>query len=149
MQDIERRQGLSIRFMKDGSTEAGAYQAGADNADIGIVDNYPLEVVFHDRADYDFVLDQIGKNAVLNLAMIDGDVSYGIFDLKAPGRRSRPCAMPAPLRGQVSRPASRRPRGFSTAAAGPSLARSSSGSSRSRRTSGMPASPSTARPCVP
>jgi hypothetical protein len=84
-QDIERKQGLSIRFMKDGATEAGAFQAGAENADIRIVDNFPVEVLFHDKADYDFVLDQIGKNAVLNLAMIDGGVSYGIFDLKGSG----------------------------------------------------------------
>jgi hypothetical protein len=81
-QDIERKQGLSIRFMKDGATEVGAFQAGGDNADIRIVDNYPVEIVFRDKADYGFVLDQIGKNAVLNLAMIDQDVSYGIFDLK-------------------------------------------------------------------
>jgi len=84
-QDIERKQGLSIRFMKDGATEVGAFQAGRDNADIRIVDNYPVEVVFHDKADFDFVLDQIGKNAVLNLAMIDQDVSYGSFDLKGSG----------------------------------------------------------------
>lgn len=84
-QDIERKQGLSIRFMKDGSTQAGAFQAGEDNADIRIVDNYPVEVVFNDNTDYGFVLDQIGKNAVLNLAMIDQDVSYGIFDLKGSG----------------------------------------------------------------
>ena len=83
--DIERKQGLTIRFMKDGATEVGAFQAGGDNADIRVVDNYPVEVVFHEQADYDFVLDQIGKNAVLNLAMIDGDVSYGIFDLKGSG----------------------------------------------------------------
>jgi hypothetical protein len=81
-QEIERKQGLSIRFMKDGSTEAGAFQAGGDNADIRIVDNYPVEVVFHHKVDYKFVLDQIGKNAVLNLATIDGDVSYGLLDLK-------------------------------------------------------------------
>jgi hypothetical protein len=84
-QDIERKQGLSVRFMKDGATEVGAFQAGGDNADIRIVENYPVEVVFHDGADYGFVLDQIGKNAVLNLAMIDQDVSYGIFDLKGSG----------------------------------------------------------------
>jgi hypothetical protein len=84
-QDIERKQGLSIRFMKDGSTEAGAFQAGGENADIRIVDNFPVEIVFHERADHDYVLDQIGKNAVLNLAMVDGDVSYGIFDLKGSG----------------------------------------------------------------
>ena len=84
-QDIERKQGLSIRFMKDGSTEVGAFQAGSDNAEIRIVDNYPVEIVFTDRPDYDLVLDQIAKNATLNLAMIDEDVSYGIFDLKGSG----------------------------------------------------------------
>jgi hypothetical protein len=84
-QDIERKQGLSIRFMKDGSTEVGAFQAGSDNAEIRIVDNYPVEIVFADRSDYDFVLDQVAQNAALNLAMIDGDVSYGIFDLKGSG----------------------------------------------------------------
>ena len=81
-QDIERKQGLSIRFMSNGSTEAGAFQAGASNASIGIVDNYPVEVVFFDAADYAFVLDQIAANAVLNLAMIDQDVTYGIFGLE-------------------------------------------------------------------
>jgi hypothetical protein len=84
-QDIERKQGLSIRFMKDGSTEAGAFQAGGDNADIRIVDNFPVKIVFHDKADYGFVLDQIGQNAVLNLTMIDQNVSYGIFDLQGSG----------------------------------------------------------------
>ena len=83
--DIEGKQGLSIRFMKDGATEAGAFQAGRDNADIRIVDNYPVEIAFHERTDYDFVLDQLAQNATLNLAMIDGDVSYGIFDLTGSG----------------------------------------------------------------
>ena len=81
-QDIERKQGLSIRFMSNGSTEVGAFQAGASNASIGIVDNYPVEIVFSDAADYTFVLDQIAANAVLNLAMIDQDVTYGIFGLE-------------------------------------------------------------------
>jgi len=81
-QDIERKQGLSIRFMSNGSTEVGAFQAGASNASISIVDNYPVEVVFSDAADYAFVLDQIAENAVLNLAMIDQDVTYGIFGLE-------------------------------------------------------------------
>ena len=36
-QDIERKQGLSIRFMSNGSTEVGAFQAGASNASIGIL----------------------------------------------------------------------------------------------------------------
>jgi hypothetical protein len=81
-QDIERKQGLSIRFMSNGSTEVGAFQAGASNASIGIVDNYPVEVVFSDAADYDFVLDQIAATGILNLAMIDQDVTYGIFGLE-------------------------------------------------------------------
>jgi hypothetical protein len=81
-QDIARKQGLSIRFMKDGSTEAGAFQAGPDNADIQIIDNYPVEIVFADGSDYGFVRDEVAHNAALNLAMIDGDVSYGIFDLQ-------------------------------------------------------------------
>ena len=84
-QDIERKQGLSIRFMKDGATEVGAFQAGAANSEIRIVDNYPVEIVFFERSDYDFILDQIAGNAVLNLSMIDQDVSYGIFDLKGSG----------------------------------------------------------------
>jgi hypothetical protein len=84
-QDIERKQGLSIRFLKNGSTEVGAFQAGQENADIRIVDNYPVEIVFKDRADYDFVLEQLGQNAVLNLSMSGQDVSYGIFDLKGSG----------------------------------------------------------------
>jgi len=84
-QDIERKQGLSIRFMKDGATEAGAFQAGATNSETGIVDNYPVEIVFSEKPDYDFILDQIAGNAVLNLSMIDQDVSYGIFDLKGSG----------------------------------------------------------------
>lgn len=84
-QNIEAKQGLSIRFMKNGATETGAFQAGSANATIRIVDNYPVEIVFKNHADYNFVLDQIGKNAVLNLAMIDQDVSYGIFDLKGSG----------------------------------------------------------------
>ena len=84
-EDIARKQGLSIRFMKDGSTETGSFQAGQENADIRIVDNYPVEVVFRAKADYDFVLDQVAKNTALNLAMIDQDVTYGIFELKGSG----------------------------------------------------------------
>jgi hypothetical protein len=84
-QDIERKQGLSIRFMKDGATEVGAFQAGATNSEIRIVDNYAVEIVFSEKSDYDFILDQIAGNAVLNLSMSDQDVSYGIFDLKGPG----------------------------------------------------------------
>ena len=81
-QDIVSKQGLSIRFMKNGSTEVGAFQAGKENAKVQIVDNYPVEIVFKDPSDYSFVLDQIAANAVLNLSMADQDVSYGLFDLK-------------------------------------------------------------------
>ena len=84
-QDIERKQGLSIRFMSNGSTESGSFQAGGENASIRIVDNYPVEVVFNDQRDHDFVLEQISANATLNLSMIDQDVSYGIFDLRGSG----------------------------------------------------------------
>ena len=81
-QDIVTKQGLSIRFMKNGTTEVGAFQAGQENADIQIVDNYPVEIVFQNGADYSFVLDQIAANASVNLSMIDQDITYGIFDLK-------------------------------------------------------------------
>ncbi|MDU9007039.1 hypothetical protein [Sedimentitalea todarodis] len=81
-EDIVKKQGLSIRFMKNGTTEVGSFQAGQGNASVQIVDNYPVEIVFQDSADYQFVLDQIAANAVLNLSMADQDVSYGIFELK-------------------------------------------------------------------
>ena len=81
-EDIAREQGLSIRFMKNGATESGAFQVGGENADVQIVDNYPVEIVFRARADYEFVLDQIASNAALNLARVDQDISYGIFDLQ-------------------------------------------------------------------
>ena len=84
-EDIVHKQGLSIRFMKNGSTESGAFQTGRENADIRIVDGYPVEVVFRTQADYDLVLDQIAKNAILNLSMIDQDTTYGIFDLTGSG----------------------------------------------------------------
>ena len=80
-EDIVNKQGLSIRFMKDGQTEVGSFQAGGGNAEFRIVDNYPVEILFNDMADYGFVLDQIAANAVLNFSMIDQDVSYGFFDL--------------------------------------------------------------------
>ncbi|AXI41796.1 hypothetical protein [Sulfitobacter sp. SK011] len=80
-EDIVNKQGLSIRFMKDGQTEVGSFQAGGENAEFQIVDNFPVEILFNDTADYGFVLDQIAANAVLNLSMIDQDVSYGFFDL--------------------------------------------------------------------
>lgn len=88
-QDIVSKQGLSFRFMKNGSTEAGAFQAGSANAEISIVDNYPVELRFFDPSDYDFILDQIAQNAALNLSMIDQDVSYGIFTLKGSGAAVR------------------------------------------------------------
>jgi len=84
-QDIAAKQGLSIRFMKNATTEVGAFQVGQENADIQIVNNYPVEVVFRNGADYRFVLDQIAANASVNLSMIDQDITYGIFDLKGSG----------------------------------------------------------------
>ena len=80
-EDIVAKQGLSIRFMKDGMTEVGAFQVGPDNANVQIVDNYPIEMSFNDAEDYGFVLDQLAANASVNLSMIDQDVTYGIFDL--------------------------------------------------------------------
>ncbi len=88
-EDISTKQGLSFRFMKNGASEVSAFQAGSDNSEISIVDNFPVEVRFFDRADYDFVLDQIARNSVLNLSMIDQDVSYGIFTLKGSGAAVR------------------------------------------------------------
>jgi hypothetical protein len=81
-QEIQQKQALAIRFMKNGSTEVGAFQAGAANSTIRIVDNYPVEIIFSDPADYEFVLKELSKKAVLNLSKVDQDVSYGIFDLK-------------------------------------------------------------------
>ncbi|MBY6084139.1 hypothetical protein [Ruegeria arenilitoris] len=81
-QDIVEKQGLSIRFLKNGTTEVGAFQVGAENAAVQIVDNYPVEVSFNSQEDYGFVLDQLAANASVNLSMIDQDISYGIFDLK-------------------------------------------------------------------
>ncbi len=81
-QNIVEKHGLSIRFLKNGTTEVGAFQVGAENAAVQIVDNYPVEVSFNSQRDYDFVLDQLAANASVNLSMIDQDVSYGIFDLK-------------------------------------------------------------------
>jgi hypothetical protein len=88
-QDIVDKQGLSIRFLKNGTTEVGAFQVGAENAALQIVDSYPVEVSFNSQQDYGFVLDQLAANASVNLSMIDQDVSYGIFDLKGSGAAIR------------------------------------------------------------
>ena len=138
-QDIVSKQGISFRFMKNGSTEVGAFQAGSANADIAIVDNYPVEVRFFDRTDYDFVLDQIARNAVLNLSMIDQDVTYGIFSLKGSGaavRSLRAACMLAHL-GHSLR-AWRRPRVLSTVVAVLFRESSSMPSLDSPATNGMP-----------
>jgi len=81
-EDIVRKKVLSFRFLINGSQEVAAFQAGRENSFIQIVDNYPVEILFSDEADYAFVLDQIAANAYLNLSMVDQDISYGIFDLK-------------------------------------------------------------------
>ncbi len=88
-QDIVQKQGLSIRFLKNGTTEVGAFQVGAENAALQIVDNYPVEISFNNQQDYDFVLDQLAANASVNLSMIDQNVSYGIFDLQGSGAAIR------------------------------------------------------------
>ena len=88
-QDIADMQGLSIRFLKNGTTEVGAFQVGAENAAVQIVDNYPVEVSFNSQQDYGFVLDQLAANASVNLSMVDQDISYGIFDLKGSGAAIR------------------------------------------------------------
>ncbi len=88
-QDIADKQGLSIRFLKNGTTEVGAFQVGAENAAVQIVDNYPVEVSFNSQQDYSFVLDQLAANASVNLSMVDQDISYGIFDLRGSGAAIR------------------------------------------------------------
>jgi hypothetical protein len=80
--DIAGSQGLSIRFISDGRTETGSFQVSTTNAHIGIVDNYPVEIVFNDDADFGFVLEQMSENAVLNLSKVERDVSYGVFSLE-------------------------------------------------------------------
>jgi hypothetical protein len=84
-QDIVEKQGLSFRFLKNGSTEAGAFQVGSTNSEVAIVDNYPVEIRFLDPGDYRFILDQLASNAGVNLSMVDQEVTYGIFDLKGSG----------------------------------------------------------------
>ena len=88
-QDITQKNGLSFRFLVNGSQEVAAFQAGRENSFIQIVDNYPVEILFSDQADYAFVLDQIAANAYLNLSMVDQDISYAIFDLKGSGAAIR------------------------------------------------------------
>ncbi|MFD3190909.1 hypothetical protein ACFMPD_11620 [Sedimentitalea sp. HM32M-2] len=80
-QDMTNKQGLSIRFMKDGKTEVGSFQAGAQNSSIQIVDDYPVEIEFFDPADYQFVLEQMAANSTLDLSMVDKNITYGVFDL--------------------------------------------------------------------
>lgn len=88
-QDIVRKNGLTFRFLVNGSQEVASFQLGRENSFVQIVDNYPVEIQFSDEADYAFVLDQIAANAYLNLSMVDQDVSYGIFDLKGSGAAIR------------------------------------------------------------
>ncbi len=110
-QDIEGKQGLSIRFMKNGSTETGAFQVGRDNASVQIVDNYPVEIVFNDSADYAFVLDQIASQAILNLAMADQDITYGIFDLKGSSKAIRSLRSSCRMDGSSATPPMEAPEG--------------------------------------
>ena len=68
-----RKNGLSFRFLVNGSQEVASFQMGRENSFVQIVDNYPVEIQFSDEADYAFVLDQIAANATLNLSMVDQD----------------------------------------------------------------------------
>jgi len=88
-EDIVRKNGLTFRFLVNGSQEVASFQLGRENSFVQIVDNYPVEIQFSNEADYEFVLDQIAANAVLNLAMVAQDVSYAIFDLKGSGAAIR------------------------------------------------------------
>jgi len=88
-QDIVSKQGVSIRFLANGTTEVGAFQVGRDNASVRIVDNYPVEIVFRNSGDYDFVLEQLAANATVNISMIDQDISYGIFGLRGSSKAIR------------------------------------------------------------
>ena len=88
-QDIVRKNGLTFRFLVNGSQEVASFQLGRENSFVQIVDNYPVEIQFSDEANYAFVLDQIAANATLNLSMVDQDISYGIFDLKGSGAAIR------------------------------------------------------------
>jgi len=88
-QDIAQKNGLSLRFLVNGSQEVAGFQAGRENTFIQIVDNYPVEILFSEEADYEFVLDQIAANATLNLSMVDQDTSYGFFDLTGSGAAIR------------------------------------------------------------
>ena len=88
-QDIVQKNGLTFRFLVNGSQEVASLQLGRKNAFVQIVDNYPVEIQFSDEADYAFVLDQIAANAYLLLSMVDQDITYGIFDLKGSGAAIR------------------------------------------------------------
>lgn len=78
---IIAKQAMSIRVMKDGAAELGAFQVGQENAIVQLVDDHPVEILFREASDDDFVLDQVAANAVLNLSIADSDVSYGLLDL--------------------------------------------------------------------
>lgn len=80
--DIENKQGLSMRFMQNTNTMTSVFQIGRENAYMQIINERSLEITFTEKSDYDFVLTQLAKNRVLNLAMVDEDTSYGIIKLK-------------------------------------------------------------------
>ena len=93
-QDIERKQGLSIRFMKDGATEVGAFQAGSDNADIRIVDNFPVESFFgKSEPPRGFVVALLGEDRSEFLVFKDDDEEGTAH--RMPGR-GFPCLRPLP-----------------------------------------------------
>ena len=80
-QDIVQKNGLSFRFLMNGSQEVASFQMGRENSFVQIVDNYPVEIQFSDEADHAFVLDQIaagvgagGCGHVVNLVVDKNDV---------------------------------------------------------------------------
>ena len=148
-QDIANKQGLSIRFMKNGSKEAGSFQAGRENADFQIVDNFPVEVIVSRIERITTSFWNRSEQTLLYLSMIDQDVSYGIFDLKGSAAAINSLRSACVASGESPCTSMRRRREWFIAAVGPSSARSNTGSSASRRVNGMLASQSMVKPFAP
>ena len=103
--------GFAIRFLSDGHTQVGAFQVGAGNATVRIVDNYPVEILLNDAGDYGFILDQLAANAVVNISMTSQDMSYGIFDLSGSGAAIRSLRGDCGVQSTSAAPAMEAPEG--------------------------------------
>jgi len=88
-QDIIRKGEVGLHFMKNATTESGAFMIGEINSTMRIVDNYPVEIRLLDRDSYDFILNQLAANATLNISMVEQEISYGLFSLKGSARAIR------------------------------------------------------------